>query len=109
MNPCLLVSVRTAGVRSRKRVFIAVGAVIPSNEKRRLISLKGNYAVTGIVLVSSTNRGYVTSAGNPIRENPSDGRLVKSETVCHCEERSDEAIPGNQALTKYEIASLCSQ
>jgi len=76
MNPCLLVSVRTAGVRSRKRVFIAVGAVIPSNEKRRLISLKGNYAVTGIVLVSSTNRGYVTSAGNPIRENPSDKILT---------------------------------
>jgi hypothetical protein len=74
MKPCLLISARTAVGRYRKRVFIAVGAVIPSNAsngKRRLISLKGNYAVTGIVLVSSTNRGYVTSAGNPIPENPS--------------------------------------
>jgi hypothetical protein len=26
--------------------------------------------------------------------------------MCHCEERSDVAIQRNQALTKYEIASL---
>jgi hypothetical protein len=51
MKPCLLFFARTAGARSPKRVFIAVGAVIPSKRKRRLISLKGNYAVTEIVLV----------------------------------------------------------
>jgi hypothetical protein len=32
--------------------------------------------------------------------------FVKSPTTCHCEERSDEAMTRNQALTKYEIASL---
>jgi hypothetical protein len=51
MKPCLLFSARTAVGRYLKRVFIAVGAVIPSKRKRSLISLKGNYAVTEIVLV----------------------------------------------------------
>jgi hypothetical protein len=51
MKPCLLFFARTAVGRYRKRVFIVLGAVIPSKRKRSLISLKGNYAVMGIVLV----------------------------------------------------------
>jgi len=35
--------------------------------------------------------------------------LVKSPQCCHCEERSDAAIPIYQADTNYEIASLRSQ
>jgi len=34
--------------------------------------------------------------------------FVKNQRARHCEECSDEAIPWNQILTKYEIASSAS-